>query len=308
VIHRFGALTDPDGDRHLLEVLAAARESLTVVSCFGAEDLDADRLRAPGALLLADLLALAARRTPSDAETARRPPTAGPNPDRLVLDLAERLWRAGLVVGVDHAVCDGDRIPLVVGHPDLPDRMLVAVLTDDDAYVGEASVRVRDRQRPQRLERLGWTVVQVWSAAAFLDPQGEADAIFDAVLDARSRVAVPVGLADESRGHGAGGGVGAGAGAPSGGARAPEAAEQGWLLDAEDAVVERGPRPDVEVGLPIGAYTDDQLDELTEWIRRDQVSRDDDQMAAALRAELGVTRRGTRVDTVVGAAVRRARG
>jgi hypothetical protein len=80
------------------------------------------------------------------------------------------------------------------------------------------------------------------------------------------------------------------------------------LLDAEDAVVERGPRPDVEVGLPIGAYTDDQLDELTEWIRRDQVSRDDDQMAAALRAELGVTRRGTRVDTVVGAAVRRARG
>ncbi|WNB85109.1 hypothetical protein [Cellulomonas sp. ATA003] len=96
-------------------------------------------------------------------------------------DLAERLWRAGLTVQVGYGVAGSARIPLAVGHPDLPDEMLVAVLTDDESYVAEPSVRVRDRQVPQRLERLGWTVVQVWSAAAFLDPQAEADAIERAV-------------------------------------------------------------------------------------------------------------------------------
>ena len=87
------------------------------------------------------------------------------------------------MVETDFGMRGGERIPLVVGHPDLPDRMLVAVLTDDAAYVAEPSVRVRDRQRAERLEALGWTVVQVWSAAAFLDPVKEASRIRQVVLD-----------------------------------------------------------------------------------------------------------------------------
>jgi hypothetical protein len=90
-------------------------------------------------------------------------------------DLAERLWRSGLIVETGYGVGDGDRIPLVVGHPDLPGELLVAVLTDDDAYVAERSIRVRDRQIAERLERLGWVVAQVWSAAVFLDPAKETD-------------------------------------------------------------------------------------------------------------------------------------
>src|SRR5690606_35486268 len=107
--------------------------------------------------------------------SAAAPRALGAEPDRLVLDLAERLWRRGLLVDLDHGITDA-RIPLVVGHPELPDEMLVAVLTDDAAYIDEPSVRVRDRQVAERLERVGWTVVQVWSAAAFLDPVGEAEA------------------------------------------------------------------------------------------------------------------------------------
>jgi len=67
------------------------------------------------------------------------------------------------------------------------------------------------------------------------------------------------------------------------------------------------PGPAVQPGLPIGAYTDDQLDDLVAWLRTDGIPRNDEQLAAALRAELGVERRGTRVDAAVGAAVRRAR-
>lgn len=102
-------------------------------------------------------------------------------PDRLVVDLAERLWRHGLTVELDHGLPGGTRIPLAVGHPDLPGRLLVAVLTDDEAYVAEPSIRVRDRQVAERLARLGWSVVQVWSAAAFLDPQAEVDRVRRAV-------------------------------------------------------------------------------------------------------------------------------
>lgn len=70
---------------------------------------------------------------------------------------------------------------------------------------------------------------------------------------------------------------------------------------------QRGPRPDVEPALPISAYTDDQLDDLVAWIASDGVARDDAELAARLRAELGLTRRGARVDAAVDAAVRRSR-
>lgn len=296
VLHRFGAITEPGGDMRLLEAITTTREALTVVSCFGPADLDTDRLRSPGGVLLAELLALAAERS-TRGTTARPAPSAGADPDRLVLDLAERLWRAGLLVDVDHRAPGGDRIPLVVGHPDVPGRMLVAVLTDDDAYVGEPSVRVRDRQVPGRLERLGWTVVQVWSAAVFLDPQAEADAIIAAVLEARARLDVEV--------AGVAGAAGARGAAGTAAVDEPEPITQPVPIVGGRGA--RPPRPEVEPGLPIGDYTDDELDDLVAWLATDGIPRNDDQLAAALRAELGVERRGARVDGAVTAAVRRFR-
>ncbi|MBX9243678.1 hypothetical protein ICW40_02520 [Actinotalea ferrariae] len=375
VLHRFGAISEQGGAGLLLEALGSVRRRLTVVSCFGPEELDPDRLRAPGAQMLAELLALAGERTAAGADVGRpRPAPHGPEPDRLVLDLAERLWRMGLTVDLDHGL-DGSRIPLVVGHPDLPDAMLVAVLTDDAAYVDEPSVRVRDRQIPERLERLGWTVVQVWSAAAFLDPQGEADAVAAAVADAyrrrrastprpRPRLTVPQ-MAPEAAIEAATEAVQDPAAAPAQD-RAPEPGPA-----ADDAVVPpvapvvpvatvtrtvtapppsasapsraaappvrtsavgraavmaapsdaptmdplfevpdadgRSPRPDVEPGLPIGAYSDDQLDDVVAWIRSDGIPRSAEDLATALRTELRLARRGSRVDAAVNGAVKRSR-
>ncbi|WP_210737537.1 hypothetical protein, partial [Cellulomonas hominis] len=67
-----------------------------------------------------------------------------------------------------------------------------------------------------------------------------------------------------------------------------------------------GPRPDVRPGLPISAYSDDQLDDLVAWLVSDGSERTPDELAAALRLQLGITRRGARVDSVVAAAVHRA--
>lgn len=377
VLHRFGVLSEDGGDVRLLAAVGSARRRLTVVGCFGADDLDDERLKAPGARLLRDLLRTAAE--PPAAAHAAGPPEPSADPDRLVLDLAERLWRRGLTVTLDHGV-DGDlRIPLVVGHPDLPGEHLVAVLTDDDAYVGEPSVRVRDRQLPERLERLGWTVVQVWSAAAFLDPVGEAEAIAQVTIEtcgrrlaaraAARQVGIPARRAprvpttpapqeaadpatspDSTAPEGTAEPAGVveapgtvepdqpdqpgGAGEPDGsgevatgaagdvprvvatvpqqrrpGAPVPqvETLELGRILGPDAVPAPRGPRPDVPRGLPIQAYTDDQLDEVVAWLLADGTPRSDAELAEAVRAELGLTRRGARVDAVVEAAVRRAR-
>ena len=351
------------------------------------------------------------------------PPAAAPEPDRLLLDLAERLWRHGLVVDVDYGIPGGTRIPMVVGHPDVPGEMLVAVLTDDEAYVAEPSIRVRERLVADRLVDLGWSVVRVWSAAAFLDPQAEVDRIRRAVharVPAEPRdvrpptLSVPV-VADESEavddvvavppaGPSTGtitvigappaassaattvstveavpadaarqdttnapaeaapasapvrmasvhGGVmeilapvdPANADAPlerAAGPEEPHVAGTAHAASAPTPVVPTAPtaaapataasavpssaeppaasaplqlvlavptrqRPDVRKGLPIGAYSDDQLDELVGWLRSDGQERTRDQLAAALRDELGITRRSYRVDTAVRGAVTR---
>lgn len=396
---------------------------------------------------------------PDAAATARGDDAT--EPDRLVVDLAERLWRHGLVVELDHGLPGGLHLPLAVGHPDLPGELLVAVLTDDDAYLAEPSVRVRDRQVAERLERLGWSVLRVWSAAAFLDPASEVDRIrraLHAVADRRiaeaeaerrrglllvpeaplldddgtgpaptltgfavlPTVGLPAGggarpedvRAPAPAGHGdAGGtapeevrapavavdrhtgaattatpeevrspaptpaapggaagttwtppqapatagpdaaesdaagsngaeqgaagpgGVDAGApsgrpadGRPSGGHRPPTspipatASQIPGIMEAAAPMtgavravqptlaVPGGPRPDVRPGLPISAYSDDQLDDLVAWLVSDGSERTPEELGAALRRELGVTRRGARVDSVVAAAVRRATG
>jgi hypothetical protein len=467
VLHRFGPISGPGGDALLLAALGVTRHRLDVVSCFASADIDPERLRGPGPRLLADLLRFAELRAAGETELAVAAPPAVEEPrdeltddthevtpvaeplatgieertpDRLVVDLAERLWRHGLVVELDHGLPGGLHLPMAVGHPDLPGELLVAVLTDDEAYLTEPSVRVRDRQVAERLERLGWTVVRVWSAAAFLDPEAEVDRIrraLHAVADRRVEQAradrrrgmllVPGPLLDDD-GTGpaptltgfalvpgadlpAGGGTGPGerrvadvsaagapatgavpvtgtgeatgepatdvpvtgavpatprpasggpggpatgttpgvggpatgavpaaggpsTGAPERGAPSPAGSPTGVLppvpavpataadipgvmeaaapmTGAVRAVqptlaVPGGPRPDVRPGLPISAYSDDQLDDLVAWLASDGTERTPDELAAALRSELGIKRRGARVDAVVSAAVTRA--
>ncbi|WP_263117804.1 hypothetical protein [Cellulomonas fimi] len=463
VLHRFGPISDEGGDGLLLAALGVTRHRLDVVSCLTSDQLDRERLRGEGPKLYADLLQFAERRAAGDADLLvdLAPAEAADDSaaddvapadeagiesgqtsivedeptvtDRLVVDLAERLWRHGLVVELDHGLPGGLRLPMAVGHPDLPGRLLVAVLTDDEAYVREPSVRVRDRQVPERLERLGWSVVRVWSVAAFIDPDAEVDrirravhAVADREVD-RARAGrqramqllpdVPVVHATDLEAPTATGalaviGLPTDAGLPvGGGARdgeppamtAPTWTVPGFeapgetsgtgeqsaeasggrpatgavpvtdarpvtgsvpvtgsgsqdddsarprtgtvpVLDDDPArprtgtlpliaadipgVMEAsvpmtgslpvipkpaatdgpGPRPDVRPGLPISAYSDDQLDELVGWMLADGNERTASQLAAELRLELGITRRGSRVDSVVSAAVRRALG
>ena len=324
VLHRFGAIDGPDGLACLVDALDAVRHQLVIVSCIAPGEIDRERLRHPGPQLLADLLDQAAVGTLT-AET----PTSAPeeSPDQLLVDLAERLWRLGLTVVPRYGLEGGVRIPLAIGHPELPGELLVAVLTDDAEYVAEPSLRRRDRHWVQRLTALGWRVRTAFSTAVFMDPQAEAQAILAEVMEVvagrRARRTAPPSVAPQPPDAGGAGGepaaaaetvpgsadaagadpdgeATAGAGTASGDGRAG-----GGPAARAVAVRERGPRPSVVPGLPLAAYGDDQLDDLLAWIISDGVERGDDELVAELRDELALTRRGTQADAVLGHVVRR---
>ncbi|HLS50029.1 MAG TPA: DNA helicase, partial [Actinomycetaceae bacterium] len=176
VLHNFGAISGPQGRACLIDALEAVREKLTVVSSIGPGEIDPTRSRHDGPRLLGELIDFAARQ----GET---PPAVEASPGPLFLDLAERLWLLGLTVVPHYGMPGGRRVPLALGHPDLPGELLLAVVTDDDRYVAEASLRRRERHWRQRLEGAGWHVHTVFSTALFLDPQREADNILNVVLD-----------------------------------------------------------------------------------------------------------------------------
>lgn len=286
-IHSFGAVSEEGGMVGLVEALATSRGRTHIVSCLGPQDIDPERLRAPGARLLHEVLLRASGGDPWTPEAHDESV-----PDRLLVDLAEHLWRRGLVVVPRYGHEGGPRIPLAIGHPDCPGELLVAVLTDDAQYVAEQSLRRRDRHWVERLQRRGWRVHTAYSAGVFVDPEAEARQIEElvlAVLTARAQAAAPQAAPRPARVEAV---------------SAPEPAPRASLPAAGP---ERAPRPPIAQGLPLQAYSDDQLDELVAWIRTDGVERSAEEEVEELRTTLVLHRRGAGIDAVLANAVRRTR-
>ena len=131
-----------------------------------------------------------------------------------------------------------------------------------------------------------------FSAGVFVDPEAEARAVEElvlAVLVERQRdasppmEAVPDRVDDSVR-------------------AVPEAPES-----EPGEAPERVERPRIAQGLPLQAYSDDQLDDLMAWIRSDGVNRSEVQEVEELRSALALRRRGTGIDAVLANAVRRSR-
>ncbi|MFC5370788.1 hypothetical protein [Arcanobacterium bovis] len=306
VLHSFGQLAQPQGLIGLVDAIEAPRSSMTVISSLGAGDIDVSRVSTPGPLLLADLLEYANGDVVSQAsgEDATDSP--------LLDDLAERLRAAGWEAQFNYGFEGSVRIPLVAGHHDFPGTWAVAVLLDDDDYVAQASLRRRDRYRIEAFEARGWDVFQTFSTSLFIDPVGQADAIIAKLEKLRGKPAdSPLSVpnlqeisdsqwievsqdADVQSEFGAGTG------------------ELGTLAGDTQAIkkivapVPRGPRPNVIPGLQLAAYTDDQLDEIVEWIASDAVPRTADQLVKAMRDELALVRRGGQYDAVLHNVVRRS--
>ncbi len=176
VIHRFGPVSGPGGDRLLTVALTRARTATVVVSALTAGDLDPERLKGRGPVLLREALAWAERGgSPDIAPGPEQRPTGV-----LEQDLARRLRQSGLVVHEGHGVGE-DRIALAVEDREHPGRLLVAIESDGPAYARTRSVRERDRLRVDALRQRGWTHVRVWSTDLFRDPTREETRVLAAI-------------------------------------------------------------------------------------------------------------------------------
>ena len=352
VIHDFGVLSSEEGADTLAEVLRVVRGDLTLVCALRSADIDRDRLHHEGTRMLVDLLEIAEGHAGEGMDAW---PVLAGEPDRLLVDLADHLYSRGLEVVANVGIPGGMRVPLAIGHPDSPGRLLLAVLTDDEEYLSEPSQRVRDRARPRWLEAQGWRVYTALSMALFIDPEKEASAIVDAVLDALDElnahdeapaVEVPERVSDDDASEDAVTADGEPDGEHAEGAEQADDTSDGAsgegspasprmpmldeALDEESqrrkkadedttgmllaikrkeraSEENRGPRPAIAKGLPLAAYSDDQLDEMAAWVRSDGVERTDLETAEELREALGITRRGFQSDAVLGNVVRRTR-
>ncbi|MGO2605506.1 MAG: hypothetical protein ACTH8V_00215 [Brachybacterium tyrofermentans] len=191
--------------------------------------------------------------------------------DALVRDLADRLWRLGLLVESDFGL-SSDRIELALGHPDMPGRLLVAVDTDGARYVGTASQRERDRLRAERLEAAGWATERVWSWALFIDPDGEAERIRRAVERAL-RLVQSEELSESPKGVG--------------------------------TVRHRLPRPQIPAGHQLSFYSSEDFDAVVEYICSDGRARLEEHLATEVRSFLGFEQRSVLLDVSVSSAIRR---
>ena len=200
LLQQFGVLEEEGGKSMLLDSLALARRNLDIVCAFKSSDMEDDRLHQDGPKLLKDLLiwAEALDDNPVDAAAAGDSSDAVDAGDEgseveptksqaagdfsangfsnvLFADLAERIRSRGLNVAVNYGFSEDHSIPLVVGLPNKP--FALAVLTDDARFMSIESTRERNRVLAQDLEYLGWSVMNVWSVGAFVNPEKEVERI-----------------------------------------------------------------------------------------------------------------------------------
>jgi len=156
VLSNFGELSQPNGRRHLANLLVSARSEITVVSCFAAEDVPTDRL-SNGALLLRELL-----------EAGTRPiQELDLEHDPMLQDLNLRLKKLGVRVDVSFSAST----PMIASF-----GKKAAVIEPDWNIPG--SIRTEKfRLRPRLLQSLGWEYIRVYSFELFSDPQALAQRI-----------------------------------------------------------------------------------------------------------------------------------
>ena len=263
LLYRFGPINQQGGERRLNVAVTRARTRMTVVSSFGADEMDPTKLRSEGPQMLQRFLRYAQSGGADLGHLSKDRPALNP----FERDVQEALTAAGIPL-VPQVGSSGYWIDFAAEHPRGPGRMVLAIETDGAMYHSSPTARDRDRLRQEHLERLGWSFHRIWSTSWSNDREREiamaVKAYEAAVRRADGETPTPAG---------------------SRAAPAPSA----------DKTPARGPRPNVPPGLSIGDYTHRQLVSVVRWIESDTLLRTDDELLEAVMAELGFRRRGTRI-------------
>jgi len=292
---RFGPLLGKGGERRLNVAITRAREHMTIVSSFGAEDMDPERCTSEGTRLLRLLLQYAAGGCQSLGDGAKVSVPLNP----FEADIQDALKARGIPLIAQWGV-SRYRIDFAAAHPSEPGRFVLAIECDGASYHSAPTARDRDRLRQQHLEALGWRFHRIWSSDWFhrredeiaraLDAYQEAVARADrAKAEAAARPPLPVP-------------------APPPPPRPSEAERDPSSAPLFAQLPRRGPRPNVRERDAIADYSDRELDEVVRWIVSDGRLRPQDALVREVATELGFKRLGSRIAEAIEAAIGRVRG
>ncbi|MEV0457053.1 AAA domain-containing protein [Catellatospora methionotrophica] len=262
MLYRFGPLNTKGGHRRLNVAITRARRRMTVVSSFTHLDMDPQRLRAEGAVMLRDFLAYASSGGRRESLAAVTAPALNP----FEADVLAKLTAAGIPLVVQHGV-GGHRIDFAATHPDDPERLVLAIEADGASYHASPTVRDRDRLRQQHLERLGWRFHRIWSTDWMRQREVEiakARAVYDLAVSAS-------------------------AGLPM------DTVADGVTLRLPSATPRSLPKPELPPTAQITEVPRQTLVDLVRWIESDGLNRTEDEVVAEATTELGFARRGPRI-------------
>ena len=274
MVYRFGPINNAGGERRLNVAFSRAKDRLTLVSSFTAEDLDPTRLSGDGGRVLRAYLQYVAS---GGSDLGERGTSDRPlNP--FEIHVRDRLQAAGVPVIAQYGVA-GYWIDFAATHPEVPGRMVLAIEADGATYHSSDTARARDRLRQEHLERLGWTFHRIWSTDYFRDPDRVIEQTVVAYRDAVERSErIPAGRQEH-----------------------PVARHQETAAPA----AARSRTFPVRSGLPISEYSDRQLLDVIAWVMSDMLVRTDEEILSETMECLGFKRRGSRIAERLTEALRR---
>ncbi|MCC6386894.1 MAG: DUF4011 domain-containing protein [Dehalococcoidia bacterium] len=276
---RFGPLNREGGERRLNVAVTRSKRRMTLVSSFTHQQMSPGR-PGTGTELLQAYLAYAA----AGGQVITSAAGSGGELTPFESDIRDALAARGMPV-VPRLGASESKIDFAGRAENDPARFVLAIESDGPGYAGAPTVRDRDRLRRQQLEALGWKCHRIWTGDWFRRRDAEIERAVAAYQAATApKPATP-----------------AAAPAPAPAAPAPVTA----TLVPENApeVPGRGPKPRVPQGHPFEDYTPRQFRQMVDWVRADGKLRTDDEIAEEVRAAMGFTRRGARIDAAIQAAI-----
>jgi very-short-patch-repair endonuclease len=157
VAMNFGPVNQDGGERRLNVLITRARDRCEVFSNITSDDIDLSRSSARGVVALKTFLHYARTRI-AEVPLVTGAPADSPFEEEVGEALQEHGYIADRQVG-----SGGFFLDLAVRDPRKPGRYLVGIECDGASYHSARWARDRDRLRQEVLERLGWSIVRVWS-------------------------------------------------------------------------------------------------------------------------------------------------
>ncbi len=280
LVYRFGPLLADGGERRLNVAVTRAKQRLTLVSSFFANDMDPEKLTAEGMKLIRQYLQYVESGGATLGDAIHTKVELNP----FEIDVRDTLSRHLSLV--PQYGSSGYAIDFVVRHPTREGKYVLAIECDGASYHASSSARDRDRLRQEQLERIGWRFHRIWSTEWFSRKEVAVAKVLAAYEDALASI-------DQT---------------PPDRREARARVEDANTVTAVAAVPSRSPRPLVSPGKKIDEYSQAELVAIIRWISSDTLLRTQDELLEETMSALGFQRRGSKIVDKIQRAIAVAQG